>query len=181
MKDIEAIRADLEKFTEEIEKEIYENGSGQKDDLNTSAIYARYDHVFTDERLIDEVSNRAPYHHGVERRRMDYLYAQLIEGFIGRKTADISDKVDTAETRTEIEIDGKKVPFRYTAVMLGNEPDRNKREAIDKARSPVFDELNPLRLEELEKAHELAVEFGYKNYVDMCMDIKGIDLYALKK
>ncbi|HEY3422885.1 MAG TPA: hypothetical protein VGK13_06965 [Methanocellaceae archaeon] len=181
MKDIEAIRADLEKFTEEIELEIYENGSGQKDDLNTSAIYARYDHVFTDERLIDEVSNRAPYHHGVERRRMDYLYAQLIEGFIGRKTADISDKVDTAETRAEIEIDGKKVPFRYTSVVLSNEPDRSKREAIDLARNPIFEELNPLRLEELEKSHQLSEEFGYKNYVDMCMDIKGIDLYALKK
>lgn len=181
MKDIEAIRADLEKFTEEIEREVYENRSGQKDDLNTSAIYARYDHVFTDERLIEEVRNRAPYYHGAERRRMDYLYAQLISGYIGRKTSDIDDKVDTAETKTEVDIDGKKVPFRYTAVILANEPDHGKREAIEQSRNSVFDELNPLRLEVLNKSHELAEELGYKNYVDMCMDINGVDLYALRK
>jgi hypothetical protein len=85
------------------------------------------------------------------------------------------------ETGLEVTVEDKKMPFRYSAVALANEPDHDKREAIDRAREPVFNEVNPLRLEVLNKDHELAVKLGYEDYVDMCQDAGGIDLYGLRR
>lgn len=181
MRDIEPIRAELEKFTQEIEKEHYDNLSGQKEDLNTTAIYSRYNGIFSDETLVEEVKGRRTYQRGPDRMRMNYLYSMLLSSFIGRMTTGLSDQISTMETRLEVEVDEKKIPFRYSAVTQANEPDHNKREAIDKAREPVFNEVNPLRLEVLNKEHELAVKLGYEDYVDMCQDASGIDLYGLRK
>jgi oligoendopeptidase F len=181
MRDIEPIRAALEKFTQEIEKEHYDNLSGQKEDLNTSAIYGKYNGIFTDETLVDEVKNRRVYQRGPDRMRMNYLYSLLLSSYLGRKNTELADKISTLETRSEVEVEGKKIPFRYSAVSLANEPDHNKRETIDRARDQVFAEVNPLRLEVLNKDHELAEALGYENYVDMCMDASGIDLFGLRK
>jgi oligoendopeptidase F len=181
MRDIEPIRAALEKFTQEIEKEHYDNLSGQKEDLNTSAIYGKYNGIFTDETLVEEVKNRRVYQRGPDRMRMNYLYSLLLSSYLGRKNTELADKISTLETRSEVEVEGKKIPFRYSAVSLANEPDHNKREVIDRARDQVFAEVNPLRLEVLNKDHELAEALGYGNYVDMCMDASGIDLFGLRK
>ncbi len=181
MRDIEPIRAELEKFTQEIEKEHYDNSSGQKEDLNTSAIYSKYNGIFTDETLVEEVKNRRVYQRGPEKMRMSYLFSMLASSYIGRKLTETTDKISTMETKAEVEIDGKKVPFRYSAVSLANEPDHAKREIIDKAREPVFNEINPMRLEVLNKSHELAQSLGYDHYVEMCQDASGIDLYGLRK
>ena len=181
MRDIEPIRVELEKFVQEIEKENYDNSAGLKDDLNTSAIYSKYSNIFSDETLVEEVKNRRVYHRGPDRMRMNYLYSMLASCYIGRELSGITDQVSTMETQTEVEIEGKKVPFRYSAVALANEPDHGKREIIDAAREPIFNEVNPIRLEALNKSHELAEKLGYENYIQMCEDMNGIDLYALRK
>ncbi len=181
MRDIEPIRAELEKFTQEIEKEHYDNLSGQKEDLNTSAIYGKYNGIFTDETLVEEVKNRRVYQRGPDRMRMNYLYSLILSSYLARTTTELADRISTLETNMEVEVDGKKIPFRYSAVTLANEPDHNKREVIDRARDPVFDAVNPLRLEVMNKDHELAKALGYGNYVEMCRDAGGIDLYNLKK
>jgi hypothetical protein len=181
MRDIEPIRAELEKFIQEIEKEHYDNGAGLKEDLNTAAIYSKYNGIFSDETLVEEVKNRRVYHRGPDRMRMNYLYSMLASNYVGRELSPIMDKVSTLETKSEVDVDGKKIPFRYSAVALANEPDHDKREAIDTAREPIFNEVNPIRLEALNKSHELAIKLGYENYIQMCQDMDGIDLYALRK
>lgn len=181
MRDIEPIRAELEKFTQEIEKEHYDNLSGQKEDLNTAAIYERHDRIFTDETLVEEVKARRQYQRGPEKMRMQYLYSSLLSGYLARKTTELSDRIGTLETRMEVEVDGKGIPFRYSSVTLANEPDHARREAIDRARDPVFAAVNPLRLEALTRHHELAAALGYRDYVAMCEDASGIDLRGLKR
>lgn len=180
MRDIDSIRANLEKFTEEIEREHYENYSGQKDDFDTSSIYARYDRIFQDLDLIEYVRARRTVTYGSERLRMNYLYSFLVSSYIGRNTTGLTDKISTIEAKAEVDVDGKKMPFRSVTVALANEPDHDRREVIDRARDPVFDELNVFLSERLEKSYDIAESFGYKDYVEMSMDLTGINLYALK-
>lgn len=181
MRDIEPIRAELEKFTQEIEKEHYDNLSGHKEDLNATAIYDKYKGIFTDETLVEEVKGRRVYQRGPDRMQMNYLYSMLLSSYIGRMTTGLTDRISTMETGRMVEVEDKKIPFRFSAVTLNNEPDHNRREAIDQAREPVFDEINPLRLEVLNKEHEVAGTLGYSNYVEMCEDASGIDYYGLRK
>ncbi len=177
--DLDPIRKSLETFNEEIEREQYENFSGQKDDIDTDRIYARYASVFENESLVDEISGRRDIGASSDRTRMQYLYGYLVGGFIGRKTTTIEDRLHVMQAKAEVEVDGKKMSFHSVPIALANEPDHDKREAIDRARDPVFAELNPLFQERLDKAYQIAGDLGYDNYQAMCEDIKGIDLEAL--
>ncbi|MCD1295468.1 hypothetical protein CUJ83_10700 [Methanocella sp. CWC-04] len=180
MRDIDSIRADLEKFTEDIEREQYENFSGQKDDFDTSSIYARYDNIFQDAGLLEEIRSKKYSVSGSERSRLSYLYSFLVTNYIDRKTSVLTDNILTLEAKTEVEVDGRKMPFRYCSVALTNEADHDKREMIDKSREPVFDQLNPLMTERLNRIYDITEGLGYSNYVELCEDITGIDLYDLR-
>lgn len=180
MRDIDSIRAELEKFTEEVELEHYENYSGLKDTLDTASIYARYNGIFQDIDLIEDIKRQRSTKYGADRLRMNYLYAFLVSTYIGRKTTELNDRISTYEAKAEVDIDGKKIPFRYTSVTMTNEPDHQKREAIEKARDPIFEELNKYLSENLEKTYDIAEDLGYGNYVEMCIDTTGIDLYTLR-
>lgn len=180
MVNIDAVRIDLEKFSEEVERETYENFSGQKEDIDTASIYARYGHIFEDEDLIYDIKDKRLTARGADKLRMNYLYATLVSGYISHKTTRMDDQINGMQSKAEIEVNGKKMPFQYSAMVLANEPDHSKREAIDNARNMVLDELNPLYNSRLESAYDLAESFGYSNYVAMCQDMSGIDLYALK-
>ncbi|WP_048198815.1 hypothetical protein [Methanocella arvoryzae] len=180
MTDMDSIRTDLEQFNEALMREEYESRAGLKDEPDTASIYARYSGIFDSEDLIYEVRAKRERASGTEKLRMSYMYAFLLSGFIGRKTTDLGDKLSATEAKTEIEIEGKKVPFRYSAVIQANEPDHEKRMIIDAAREGVYDVLNPMLQERLDRSYEIARSFGYDNYVSMCMDMSGIDLHALK-
>jgi hypothetical protein len=177
--DLEPIRKSLETFNEEIEREQYENFSGQKDDIDTDSIYARYASVFENEALVDEVWGRRSFGSPADGARMQYLYGYLVGGYIGRRTTAVDDRLNVLQAKAEIDVDGRKMPFRFSSVALANEPDHAKREAIDRAREPVFAELNPLFRERLDRAYQIAGNFGYDSYQGMCEDVKGIDLEAL--
>ncbi|OPY29261.1 MAG: hypothetical protein A4E28_01006 [Methanocella sp. PtaU1.Bin125] len=181
MADLDGVRTDLERFNEEIEREQYEHLSGQKEDIDTESIYARYSRIFEDEGLIMDVRNRRATARGEERVRMEYLYGFLLGGYAGRKITRVDDRLHMMQAKAEIEVDGKKVSFHSVPAMLANEPDHGKRETIDLAREPVFDGLNPLFRERLDISYAVAEQFGYDDYISMCSDLKGIDYYALRE
>lgn len=177
--DLDPIRKSLEMFNEELEREQYMNFSGQQDHIDTDSIYARYASIFENEALIDEVRDRRSAGTPPEQTRMQYLYAYLVGGYIGRNTTTIDDRIHTMQARSEVEVDDRKMPFHAVPVVLANEPDHAKREAIDRARDPVFEALNPLFQERLDRAYQIADSLSYDSYQAMCEDIKGIDLDAL--
>lgn len=179
MTDLEPIRKSLETFNEEIEREMYEHFSGQKDDIDTDKIYARYAAIFENEDLVDEVGGRRSFGSAADQDRMQYLYGYMVGGYIGRKTTAVDDNIHSMEAKSEVEVDGRKMSFHSVPVALANEPDHAKREAIDRARDPIFTGLNPLFQERLGKAYQFASRFGYADYQAMCEDVKGFDLDEL--
>ena len=128
-----------------------------------------------------DVRNRRETTQSDQRLRMEYLYGFLLGGYAGRKITRIDDQLHMMQAKSEVEVDGKKVSFHSVPVMLANEPDHGKRETIDLAREPVFDRLNPMFRERLDRSYEIAEKFGYDNYIAMCADTKGIDYYALRE
>ena len=176
---LDPIRKSLETFNEEIERELYQNFSGQQDEVDTDRIYARYASIFENVDLVDEVGGRRSFGSAGDGTRMQYLYGYLIGGYIGRKTTTIDDQIHIMQAKSEIEADGRKMSFHSVPVVLANEPDHAKREVIDRARDPVFTELNPLFQGRLDKAYQIAGDFNYDGYQAMCQDVKGIDLEAL--
>src|SRR5205823_3544323 len=80
-----------------------------------------------------------------------------------------------------ISVDDKELPFRQAAVVQANEPDPQRRAAIDAARNEATErELNPLTREVLERSHAIARELGWPSMRALCEELSGIDLDGLR-
>ena len=155
---------------EAIQREYYLHLSGQKDDLAIEEIYERHADLFSREAVdaLRPLGNAK-------------LLEFAAEGHIGRECRSEEAELARREAELEIEVDGASMPFRQAAVAQANEPDPERRQAIEAARNEATAEhLNPLLREMLDRSHALSRELGWPNYRTMCEELSGIDLGALE-
>src|SRR5262249_45947846 len=75
------------------------------------------------------------------------------------------------EASVEIEAGGETISYRMAPVIQANEPDAERRAAIEEARNGVLAErLNPLHREALERAHAGCTQLGWPSYLDAYSD-----------
>ncbi|MEM2924425.1 MAG: hypothetical protein QXJ68_01890 [Methanocellales archaeon] len=168
----------LERFIEEITFEYYLNLAGLKDELNISSIYSKYK-LFNDASAIIELKHKTMQARGEERRRLDYLHSYLASNYLENATKELTDRIATKEAMAMISIDGDVIPFRKAELLMANEPDYFKRNAIYQATMPLILELNILLRKKLEQIHILARELGFIDYIHMCSYIKKLNFTAL--
>ena len=105
-----------------------------------------------------------------------------VHGLIGRATKAEEAELARREATLELEVDGETMPFRQAAVQQSNEPDTDRRAAIEDARMEVTErELDPLLREMLERSHTLAKELGWRSMREMCEELSGVDLDRLER
>jgi oligoendopeptidase F len=179
MYNLNKIRADVESFCSEINEEYYLNGAGLKDELNISAIYTKYKHLF-DRKLILEVQKKRKQAKGEEERKLRYLQAFFLEYYLGNAVKELTDEAETMQTAGTIRANGEKIPFRLAQIKMINEPNRVKREVLYKARNNFINKINVPLLKRMQKLHETAKVFGYTNYMTLFKDMKSIDFQALE-
>jgi len=180
MYDWNEIRRNVENFCSEMEKEWYLNWAGLKEEMNLSAIYDKYRHLFTKE-LILAVKEERKHAKGEEERKLRYLQQFFVGEYLGTTVREFTDKAETMESKENIKVDGEDIPFRLAAVKIANEPNRERRSKLFEARNRVIDKINVVLLERMEKLHETSRELGYTNYMSLFKDIKGIDFQRLEK
>lgn len=177
--DLEEYRRRAETFVGALDKEMYDHYSGQKPVCDTAAVYARYPELFTRE-AVAELDRRFAAATGDEKRRLAYLLAFAVDGYMGAATHELSDAVANTEGQATIEVDGETIGFRAAAVVQANEADHARRERIQAARLAVtVDRLNPLLDRFWRRCHDLAVELGYPHYMELYSEVKGVDYLAL--
>ena len=167
--DLQAYREHAEAFLGELDREYYLHYSGQQDDYGIEAIYERHSDLFTREAVeaLRDEGNQG-------------LLEFAAQGLIGRETKAEAAELARREAALEIEVDGRRLPYREASVAQANEPDPEKRTAIDSARNAALDEqLNPLLVELFERGRELVVELGWPSTLAMCEELSGIDLREL--
>jgi hypothetical protein len=179
--DIAIHRTRAEAFLGALEKEVYQHFSGQKEVCDTSAVYDRFPDLFTKDAVIelDRVYDAAS---GDDvRRRLAYLLAFTVDGYVGGETRQLSDEIANAEGATTIEVDGERMNLRGAPVAQANEADRARRGRIQAARLEAVERvLNPLLDREWRRAHEVAEGLGYPHYMALYSEVKGIDYLALR-
>jgi len=180
MYDLNKIRRDVDNFCSEMEKEWYLNWAGIKEEMNLSAIYDKYENLFTKE-LILAVKEKRKHAKGEEQRKLRYLQQFFVSEYLGMSVKELSEKAETMESKAAVEVDGEKIPFRLAAVKIANEPKRVQRGKLFEARNRVIDKINVVLLKRMEKLHKTPRELGYKNYMTLFRDIKGIDFQRLEK
>jgi len=179
MYDLDKIKIDVGNFCSNINKEWYLNWAGLKDELNVSAIYEKYRHLFSKE-LILEIRNRRNQASREDERKLRYLQAFFLEYYLDMTVKELTDRSETMQAKGTIKCDGEEMPFRLAFITMINEPGREKRRKLFDARNCFIDEINVPLVSRMQKLHDTSKDFGYQNYMALFEDIKSIDFQALE-
>lgn len=156
-------------FLAAMEREFYLHFSGLQDGYDIEPIYERHAHLFTRE-AVDGLRDGAP-------RSLLEFGAQ---GYIGRETKAEAGELARREAALEVEVHGQRIPYRACAVVQANEPDADRRAAIEDASNEATTEaLDPLLRELMERSHALAVDLGWPSMLAMCEELSGIEMAPL--
>jgi hypothetical protein len=154
--DLDAFREDADRFIAELDEEYYLHLAGHKPALELEPIYERHEELTrleTAQRLVD-----AP----------PELWRFACEGFLGGLTREHAEKLAEAETTLEVTDAGEQIPYRMLRVVMANEPDRGRRERLERVRLDLLDEqLNPLYLDAARIDREAVAQLDSPNYYEL--------------
>jgi len=178
--DLETYRRRAEEFVGALDLEYYEHFSGRKPTCDTAAVYDRYPELFT-KAAIDELEGMYQTAEDEEKRRLAYLLAFTVDGFMGEQTKHLGDEVANTEGAATITVDGESIGLRQAGVAQANEADGARRSRIRVEQLAATGELlNPLLDRLWRRCHELAVELGYPHYRELYSEVKGLDYGLLR-
>ncbi|OGS56522.1 MAG: hypothetical protein A3K60_02055 [Euryarchaeota archaeon RBG_19FT_COMBO_56_21] len=177
---VERLREDLEPFQRELMEEFYQNYAGLKDDIATVRIYEKYAHLFSEDAVALTRASAEAGRGTEDGRWLRYLREFATFGYVDSAVKQLSDGANTFETQSVIDCDGEKIPYRYIATKIRNEPSHEKRKKLFEGKLLETQKLNAILLERMGTAHDIAPVLGFKNYRDMCSSLKGIDYIAFE-
>jgi hypothetical protein len=159
---VDAYREEADRFLAALDEEHYLHLAGHKGELELAPIYERY----ADLTSLDACRRlRASVDDGVAPRE---LWRFACEGYLGELTREETEEVARLEASLTVEVDGDAIPFRLTRPRIANEPDRERRERLERARAALVDEhLNSHYARSLERVHAAAQELGAATYGDL--------------
>lgn len=152
-----------------MDREYYLHFSGRQDAYDIEPIYDEHAELFTRE-AVDFLRADGP------RSLLEFA----AQGYIGLETRGESAELARREAALEIEVDGDHFPFRASLVVQANEPDADRRAAIEDARNAsTTDALEPIERQLLERTRDLTHELGWPTMTAMCAELSGIDIEGL--
>jgi hypothetical protein len=155
-RELDAFREEADRFIAELDEEYYLHLAGHKPTLDLEAIYERHDSLTkleTAQRL-----ESAPTE----------LWRFACEGYLGGLTREHAEQVARVESELVADVDGRQVPYRMLRPTLANEPDRTKRQRLERARLDLLHEhLNPLHLEAARIDRDAVGKLGAPNYYEL--------------
>jgi hypothetical protein len=179
--DLAGYRAGAERFTEELSREYYRHLAGHKPELEIEPIYARFGELFRRDavaRLRELADAEAD---GEAGRRLRYLLHFAFDGYMGNETRAEEAELAGLEASLGVDAGNGPVPYRMVPIEEANEPDRDRRAALEEARDAVLVELlNPLHRTTLERSHQICQDFGWPSYAAAYGELRGLDLDALR-
>jgi hypothetical protein len=160
--ELDAYRAEADRFIAELDEEYYLHYAGLKDRLELEQIYERHAGLTTLERA----QSLGAAVDGNRRTRELWHFA--CEGYLGKLTREHAERQAAVEAELEVTIDGEAIPFRMLRPTIANEPDRGRRERLDRVMWDATDEhLNPIFLESLEVVRAALPALGARNYLEL--------------
>jgi hypothetical protein len=155
-------RERADRFEADMLEEYYLHFAGYKDELEIEAIYERYGDLTTLEAAT-ALAAPAEGDRGVRE-----LWQFACGGYLGNLTKAQEARASELEATLEATVDGQAIPYRMLRPSIANEPDRDKRRALEEARCALGEEhLNPVHLEAAAILHDAVPALGADDYVDL--------------
>jgi hypothetical protein len=180
--DLDRYRDRAERFGEELSREYYLHLAGHKRELEIERIYDSYADLFARDAVmaLRELAGEAG--DGDRGRRLSYLLHFGFDGLVGLETRSDAARIAGLEASLEVDAGDGAMPYRAVVIAQANEPDGDRREALEQARDAVLEEqLNPIYRTALDRAHRLCRDFGWPSYAAAYAELRGIDLDRLRE
>lgn len=159
---LDALRANADRFIAELDEEAYLHFAGHKDTYNLVPIYERHAELTT---LDTALAIGASVNGGRNTRE---LWRFACEGYLGNFVREEAERVAELEASLTATVDGEEIPYRNLRPTIGNEPERDRRERLERARNELMEEhLNPLHLRAAQVVHQHAGLLGAPTYTDL--------------
>ncbi|HEY4348069.1 MAG TPA: hypothetical protein VGM80_10815 [Gaiellaceae bacterium] len=166
-RELDAFRDEGDRFIAEIDEEYYQHLAGHKESLELEGIYERHESLTRLDTALRFES--AP----------SELWRFACEGYLGALTREHAETLAKVESELEVTVDGEKIPFRMLRPATSNEPDRERRQRLEKARLDVLEqELNPVYLDAAEIDRDAVTKLGSPNTYELYKRF-GFDLDGL--
>jgi hypothetical protein len=160
--DLEAYRAEADRFIAELDEEYYLHYSGLKDRLELEEIYERHA-ALTELGQVQAIGAATD-----GDRRVRELWHFGCEGYLGNLTRELVEKLAAIEAELEVTVDDETIPFRMLRPTMANEPDRDRRENLDRALWEATEEhLNPIYLEGVEVVRQALPALEVSTYAEL--------------
>ncbi len=160
--DLAGYRDRADRFEADMLEEYYLHFAGYKDELDIEAIYGRYSDLTT----LDAATGLAgPAEHD---RGAKELWQFACSGYLGNLAKAQEARASELEATLEATVDGQTIPYRMLRPAIANEPDREKRRALEEARCALGEEhLNPVYLDAAAILRAAVPALGSGNYVEL--------------
>jgi hypothetical protein len=160
--ELEAYRTEADRFIAELDEEYYLHYAGLKDRLELEEIYDRHS-ALTD---LEQVQTIGAAVDGDRRTRELWQFG--CEGYLGKLTRELAEKLAAVEAELQVTVDGETIPFRMLRPTMANEPDRARREKLDRVMWEATEEhLNPLHLDGVDIVRSALPGLGASSYLDL--------------
>jgi hypothetical protein len=158
----------------ELDEEYYLHFAGLKETLDLQPIYERHAELTT----LDTAQGLGASVNGDRRRRELWRFAS--EGYLGNLTRDHAEREARLEAELTAKLDGDRIPFRMLRPTIANEPNRDRRRALDGLRTELTEEhLNPIHLDAARTMREGVRALGASTYLELYRDRFGMALEDL--
>lgn len=181
--DLDVYRQQAETFRTELDRAYYRHFAGHDAALALAPIYERHAALFARGAVqtLQAAAQRAVPTTDAGRRTRT-LWDFALEGYVGELTKSVEEELARREVSITLQLPGESATmgYRESSVRQANEPDGDRRAAIEQARHrAVAAELGELHRELIETQHSVAVELGFHSYRALCEASKGLDLSGL--
>jgi hypothetical protein len=160
--ELDAYREEADRFIAELDEEYYLHYAGLKETFELAPIYERH----ADLTQL-EMANRIGLAVDGDRRTRE-LWRFACEGHLGELTREHAEKVAALEAELTATVDGETIPFRMIRPTMANEPDRSRRERLERIRNELVEQhLNPFHLDAVERVRGVVADLGAPTYLEL--------------
>jgi hypothetical protein len=159
---LDALRADADRFIAELDEEAYLHFAGIKDTYDLVPIYERHAELT---KLDTALAIGASVDGGRNTRE---LWKFSCEGYLGNFVNREQEKIAELEASLKATIDGEEIAYRNLRPAIANSEERGRRERLERERNELTEEhLNPLYLRSTQVVHRETERLGAPNYTEL--------------
>ncbi|MDX6466104.1 MAG: hypothetical protein QOI27_1144 [Gaiellaceae bacterium] len=161
-RELDALRADADRFIAELDEEAYHHFAGLKDTYDLVPIYERHAELT---KLETALSLGASVNGGRNTRE---LWKFACEGYLGNFVNQEQERIAELEASLKASVDGEEIPYRNLRPAIANSEDRSRRERLERARNELTEEhMNPLYLRSSQVVHRETERLGAPSYTEL--------------